>query len=414
MNIAINLLGMHPDQGGMYQYAITFTRHLLNRDRENNYVVFFDFAGVLNERFDLTRANLVRVDRPLALGLTLFGRLFWAPASPTAQRLLHRISRMGPAWRRCFQGEYSIFCRHNTQFLIQPSHVRPDALFAQLPYLIAIHDAPYQWSDEHRARRSQHFLKWYEWLIGELAGEAKMILVDSPSGMDAMAKGYEVQPDRIRILPFRPPDYVTASCDHDRMESVKAKYRLPESFIFYPSKLLAHKNHQVLIEAISLLRRQQNVTLHLVLAGSASRDGTLERINSLVDQHELGGQVHYLGYVPDEDMAALYSLALAMVFPTLMGPTALPILEGFAAGCPVVCSNVEGYPEQVGDAGLLFDPNNADELALALLSISTDSALRATLSEKGAARLQVLTAGDYGDSIFSALHDCLASGQNAR
>lgn len=412
MNIALNLLGLNPEQGGMYQYAVTFTRHLLNRDRTNTYVVFYDYPGIPNEHFNLTRAILVRVARPLALGLTLFGRPLWAPAARNAQRIFNRLLRVGPQARRCIQGEYSIFTRHRTQFLIQPSHVRPDPLVAGLPYLIAIHDAPYQWSDDHRARRSPRFLTWYEWLIKQLTREARMILVDSPNGRAAMIDGYGVPPHRVRILPFRPPDHLLISCNGAQRDAVKKKYNLPDCFVFYPSKLLAHKNHLGVIEALNLLRREHGVILHLILSGSVSGDGTLERMTALLNDYQMVGQVHYLGYVPDEDMAALYALSQALVFPTLMGPTALPILEAFAAGCPVVCSNVEGYAEQVGDAGLLFDPNNVNELAEALHAICTNAELRAGLREKGGARLRAAIATDYGDDIYSAVIECVTFKEN--
>jgi glycosyltransferase involved in cell wall biosynthesis len=119
--------------------------------------------------------------------------------------------------------------------------------------------------------------------------------------------------------------------------------------------------------------------------------------------------VRFLGYVPDEDMAALYKAAGALVFPTFLGPTAIPILEAFAAGCPVICSNVEGLDEQVGDAGILVDPSRPESIADAIRSVFTDASLRESLTTKSHARSQVLAGGDYGARVSAVVDQVIAT-----
>lgn len=70
-----------------------------------------------------------------------------------------------------------------------------------------------------------------------------------------------------------------------------------------------------------------------------------------------------MGYVPQEDMPYLYKLSSALVMPTLFESVSMPIWEAFSLGVPVVSSNVCALPEQVGDAGLLFDPYNIEDIA---------------------------------------------------
>src|SRR5205823_751648 len=107
------------------------------------------------------------------------------------------------------------------------------------------------------------------------------------------------------------------------------------------------------------------------------------RLAALTGELGLAGQVRFLGYVPDEDISALYRRALVLVMPTFFGPTNIPYLEAWSLGCPVITSDVRGLPEQVGDAGLLVDPRDEGALAEAIWRLRSDEALRRSLVERG-------------------------------
>jgi glycosyltransferase involved in cell wall biosynthesis len=97
----------------------------------------------------------------------------------------------------------------------------------------------------------------------------------------------------------------------------------------------------------------------------------------------------FLGYVPDSEMSALYRRARALIMPSFFGPTNIPQLEAFVAGCPVAVSGVYGVPDQVGDAALLFDPKSVDEIADVMERLWTDDELCKTLVEKGKHRAAI-------------------------
>jgi glycosyltransferase involved in cell wall biosynthesis len=96
--------------------------------------------------------------------------------------------------------------------------------------------------------------------------------------------------------------------------------------------------------------------------------------------------VDFLDFVPDDDLAALFSACEAFVFPSLYEGFGLPPLEAMAAGAPVVCSNASSLPEVVGDAALLVNPREVGEIANAIERVITDSALRDELRTKGLAQ----------------------------
>jgi glycosyltransferase involved in cell wall biosynthesis len=171
--------------------------------------------------------------------------------------------------------------------------------------------------------------------------------------------------------------------EHDPNANLARTYELPERFIFYPAQFWAHKNHLRLIEAVRRLRAEFP-DLHLVLAGS--KKNGFAAVERKVSSDGLEGVVHFLGFVPESDLAMLYRRAVALVLPTFFGPTNIPPLEAFVVGCPVAASGIYGMPEQLGDAALYFDPLSVDEIVGVLRRLWTDNALRTELGARGRAR----------------------------
>jgi glycosyltransferase involved in cell wall biosynthesis len=101
---------------------------------------------------------------------------------------------------------------------------------------------------------------------------------------------------------------------------------------------------------------------------------------------QLPPRVHLTGYVSDEDLPALYSGALAVVYPSLYEGFGLPPLEAMACGTPVITSSTTSLPEVTGDAAILVDPLSIDQIASAVVRMAADRGLRADLSTRGLAR----------------------------
>ena len=114
--------------------------------------------------------------------------------------------------------------------------------------------------------------------------------------------------------------------------------------------------------------------------------------------------VSFLGFVPLEDLVALYRGAFALSYVTFFGPENLPTLEAFALGCPVIASDVSGAREQLGDAALFVDPRNPSEIAAAIKSLQDDD-LRRSLIDKGRARAERWTAKDFVRGVFNAFDE---------
>jgi glycosyltransferase involved in cell wall biosynthesis len=110
-----------------------------------------------------------------------------------------------------------------------------------------------------------------------------------------------------------------------------------------------------------------------------------------VAQLGLQEQVTFTGYVPDEDLPALYNAAELFVFPSLYEGFGLPVLEAMACGAPVVTSNTSSLPEVAGDAAILVDPYDVNAIAQAMRQVLEDPALAEALRQKGLERAKLFT-----------------------
>ncbi|MBU0528139.1 glycosyltransferase family 4 protein [bacterium] len=192
----------------------------------------------------------------------------------------------------------------------------------------------------------------------------------------------------MHVLSFISPKYI-----YKTTKSVRLKYDLPNKYLFYPAQFWEHKNHKALVRAISQLIAKLP-DLKMVFVGSANNgyDSLIELIKKLGLQKVF----IFLDQVPDEQMRGLYANARALIMPTFFGPTNIPPLEAFATGCPVAVSNVYGMPEQVGDAGLLFNPGSDAEIADTIYKLWTDDDITISLAKKGYQKSK-----DWGQTQFN-------------
>jgi glycosyltransferase involved in cell wall biosynthesis len=145
----------------------------------------------------------------------------------------------------------------------------------------------------------------------------------------------------------------------------------------------------------------KNNEIKLVIAGK--KGWLYDTIFERVQQLNLTNQVIFTGYVEDQDKPALLSGALAYVFPSLYEGFGLPILEAMACGTPVLTSNISSCPEVAGEAALLVDPHNTDEIAAGLTKLITDSNLRRQLVERGYQQIQNFSWYKAATQIFEIL-----------
>lgn len=212
------------------------------------------------------------------------------------------------------------------------------------------------------------------------------IIVNSQWIKDDVVKQFGLAPDKVQVVPeAAPTSFMSTITDADRARTLQ-RYGLTGKFLLYPNNTWPHKNHARLLEALAYLRDERGIVAPLVSTG-ARHEPSWARLSARVDELGLSDQVKFLGFVSETELRALYQAARCVVVASLFEANSLPIFEAWAEGTPVASSNVTALPEQVGDAGLLFDPNDPQSMGDALARILTDDALCADLIAKGKRRL---------------------------
>jgi glycosyltransferase involved in cell wall biosynthesis len=221
---------------------------------------------------------------------------------------------------------------------------------------------------------------------------ATLVLVDSEVGKSDVLRFYGdlIDEDRIRILPYYPPIKDRVLPRPQDLARVRVKYSLPKRYFFYPAQFWPHKNHTLIVQAIKLIADQTGEAVPVVFCGAYwtyIMASNFKEMMALAAKLGVGDRVRYLGSVPDDDMAALYTLSAGLVMPTFFGPTNIPPIEAWHFGRPVITSNITGMREQIGDAGLLVDPRSPQALADAMKRIWSDEAFSSELVARGRVRL---------------------------
>ena len=263
--------------------------------------------------------------------------------------------------------------------LFVPAHVLPlVALANPLPSVVTVHDLGYKYFPDAHPLTQRLYLDWSARFSSRAAAR---VLVDSHATRRDLMHFYHIPADKIAVV-YPGRDETLHRVDP---APVRAKYHLPGDYLLHVGTLQPRKNLIRLIEAVQLVMlRDHSPLVTLVLAG---RPGWLSA-PILAKAREHAGTVRVLEYVPDEDLAGLYSGARAFVFPSLYEGFGFPVLEAMACGAPVICSNTSSLPELAGEAALLVDPLDISALASAILRILSEADLCGRLVEKGSAQIQ--------------------------
>lgn len=242
----------------------------------------------------------------------------------------------------------------------------------------------------------KHGFEFREIYMKSMARYARCILVDSKLGKKQFEESYlkpYVKKPIVVSLPFVAPEHVC----QEKEEYVET----PDKYVFYPAQFWKHKNHMNLIKAIELLKGSIE-DIHLVLAGSEKNCYRI--VKRYIKEHQMEECITILGFVSNENITYLYKHAVGLVMPSYFGPTNIPPLEAMALGCPVAVSNKYAMPEQVGSAGLLFNPDSPKEIAECIQQLWTDENLRNRMKKLGYKRVQRWTKKEFGDKLRKVIN----------
>jgi glycosyltransferase involved in cell wall biosynthesis len=357
MRIGIDYTAAVQQGAGIGRYTRNLVRALADHDSRNRYTLFL--AGGWGE----------------GDGLGGWPSNFRVRSVPLSDRWMHILwQRMRlPVPIQLFTGPLDLY--HSPDFVLPPT--------GRTPAILTVHDLSF-------LRLPQFFVagfrKYLEAAVSRAVKNAQHILADSESTRRDLVELMDVASGRVSVLyPGVEPRFRPVK-DAELLDAVRTRYALPERFILGLSTLQPRKNFDGLIKSFHQLlqrRRTQPEIENLYLVIGGGKGWMYEDTLALVKRLQLEGRVRFTGFVADQDLPILYSLALVFAFPSWYEGFGLPVLEAMACGTPVVAADNSSLPEVVGQAGIMIDAGDTDGLSEALGELACNDPLRSRLVTAG-------------------------------
>jgi glycosyltransferase involved in cell wall biosynthesis len=273
-------------------------------------------------------------------------------------------------WNRRFSrwnirlGQYDVF---------HPTYYDPDFLKdIKKPYVVTVHDMVYELYPANFSDAVEVIAK-----KKAIITKADAIIAISEYTKRDILRIFPQLENKIRVVHH---GYIFTD------EKPAAQLADPGKFILFVGQRWHYKNFQGFVKAISTLL-QQDADLKLICAGGGS---FVPEEEALLAQLNITGQCRQLN-ATDAELKQLYQQAQLFAYPSQQEGFGLPILEAFANGCPVVCSNNSSMPEVAGDAAIYFDPYDSGSMLSAISSVLYNTTLKHELKNKGHKQLPLFS-----------------------
>lgn len=337
-------------------------------------------VGVGNYLINLVRSlsNLALEEEILVFTHHSTAPLFRAPTNPQVKTVPLRDK--SPALRLLWEqtGLPLLLRRYRVNLLHSPHYTIP--LLAQCKRVVTVHDLTFFLYPQVHQAAKRIFFRTMTTLSNRYA---EVVITISENTRQDLLRLLHTPPNKVITVPLGVGAEFELIQDSLILSRVKQKYQLPERFFLYVGTLEPRKNIAVLLDAFQRYC-QMDGDASLVLVGQ--KGWMLDDLIGELHRSTAGSRVRWLEYVPQEDLPAIYNLALALIYPTLYEGFGLPPLEAMACGTPVISSDVGAIRELVGQAALLFTPSDAEGFTRGMTAVAGDLALRRTLREQGLQR----------------------------
>ncbi len=351
MRVGMDARLVYYRKAGISQYTLRLLEELAAIDKEDEFTVFQS-----------------RKDRSVLVDQSNFRkRSLWTPPHHRLEQLLlplelaavdldvlHSPDFIPPFRRNC----KSVITVHDLNFLLYPDFLTPES-------------ASYYGQIDQAVRRCDHIIA-----VSESTKRDIIHLTGAPE-------------DKITVVHEAAHPIYRPLQDQNQVQEAKMRFGIETDFVLFVSTIEPRKNVPTLLRSYKQLLDNYRAGVDLALAGE--KGWLFHQVYKLVDELGIKERVHFLGRVSSEDLLGLYNAAQLLVHPAFYEGFGLPPLEAMACGTPVVVSNTSALPEVVGDAALLVDPTEVDELTVAIWRLLSDPDLRRELSEKGLKRARLFS-----------------------
>lgn len=293
----------------------------------------------------------------------------------------YKVVRGPKMWSQLFLPA-NLYLQRGIDVFFSPAHYAPR--FCPVPIVTTIHDVAYFYYPQEFVQKDLYQLK--NWTQYSIARSKKVIAVSKTTKKDIM-KFYGTPDEKIEVIynGFEKSEPQTASS----FEQIGKQYSVHRhKYLLYVSTLQPRKDVPTLIDAFAKLK-ETHPEFKLVIVG---RKGWMfDEIFERARKNNVEESVVFTGYLPDDEVVALYRNAFCYVLPSLYEGFGITILEAMSHGCPVITTYASSLPEVGGEACLYFEPKSSTDLLFNLNLLLTDTELRKNLIEKGKERIKLFS-----------------------
>jgi len=266
--------------------------------------------------------------------------------------------------------------RNHFDVFHSPGYILPLGNFS--PAVVTIHDIiALQFPGLCQAENSAYFNAM---LPRTIKGAQRLIAISHQVKADILTRFPEVNPDKISVVYQGINEHFKPVREPAALQAVRTRYRLPEKFILFVGNIEPKKNLLRMVSVLSELKKHCNVPHKLVLVGRKSWG--YDALAAHVQFLGLTEEVYTPGFVEEQDLPALYSLADVFFFPSLYEGFGMPPLEAMACGTPVITSAAGALPETTGGHCFFVDPENTAGMAKTVCDVIADPALKTTYRDR--------------------------------
>jgi len=350
MKIGIDIRCLMESQwSGISEYTYNLLNHLFKIDSQNQYFLFYNQSKKITPpKFNFSNVTLKGFNYP--------NKFF---------NLALRFLKIAEVDKMI--GGVDVFLMTNFLFL---------NLSQTCKKILIVHDLSFELYPEFFTLKKR---LWHK-LIGpkRLCQQADKIIAISQNTKNDIVKFYGIDPKKIEVVYNGINEIFFQPITVEKKQTVKAKFKLEDDYIFYLGNLEPRKNVETLIAAFQNLKNQ---SIQLAIAGGQA--WKYKKIYRLWQKSPAKERIKFLGYVDAADKPALYSMAKIFVYPSIYEGFGLPPLEAMACGTPVISSFNSSLIEAIAAAGLLIDPYNVKELTEIINQLLAEQRLQNLLIEKG-------------------------------